>query len=105
MSNKHITGGFRTEDITFKGVRKQHEILKESPEAKVVDTSDVEVPVSLTPEQLIQYYLECIAGTPEQEKRRVFAKTIHLIEENKALKEELHRKIAKEMMEDVKERD
>ena len=44
--------GFRVEDITFKGARRQCEIDNEIEHEEGENTQDVKAPVSLTPEQV-----------------------------------------------------
>jgi len=88
MSNTHVRGGIRNEDITFRNARRQCEILKEVPPEMIVDT-EVQVPVSLTPEQVTRYFLECIKNTQEQDKRRIYAQTIKWISELQEVKSEL----------------
>lgn len=99
MSNVTSTRrGFTTEDITFHGGRRQDAIIKElgmeDPEKK---EEDVEAPKSLTSEQLIDFYKECIKNTSDLDRKRAFTKTIHIIEENEVLKNKLRTYVLKEL--------
>lgn len=81
MSNVTTTqNGFRVEDITFKGMRKQSEIENEIPqnEGKV---SEVNVPVSLTPEQVKAFYEDKTAHTRDMKEKRVYEQTIRWIDD------------------------
>lgn len=90
--------GFVTQDITFHGARHQSEIIKElgldNPD---VSEEDVEAPKSLTSEQLIAFYKECINSTKDLDKKRVYTKTIHMIEENEVMKNKLRTYVLKEL--------
>ena len=97
MSN-HVPGGFVTEDVTFKNARRQSDILKEVESEQIID-NEVEAPISLTPEQLIDYYLKCIQSTGDQSKRRIFAQTIKWIVELQETKKKLKQYKLKEMRE------
>ena len=64
--------GFRVDDITFRGARKQSEIENEI-EKDEVEEVDVKAPVSLTPEQVKDYYKTKIAlAKDSNEKRREY---------------------------------
>ena len=88
--------GFKVEDCTNRNVRQQSEILKEG--AVLSDThSDVEVPVSHTPEQLKNFLNElCVKSTSEKEKS-AFNAIIRLIDERGALKKAEASRMIKEM--------
>ena len=77
------TRGFRTEDITFRNARKQSavedEIRAENPELFEEDL--VEVPVSLTPEQVINFYKQKIDKAVDSNEKRLYSQTIKWINE------------------------
>lgn len=91
MSQKVTTtrGGFTVEDITFKQARRQNEIDKELGVEEETLQEIEEVPVSLTPEQVIDYYEQLISITEETSKKVVFARTIRWIKELQRVKAEL----------------
>ena len=99
MSNTTTTvrGGFRVEDITFNNARQQSEILKEGVIDEEVEKSKVEAPKSLTPEQVKTFYLKKIQNTNDEDEKRVYAKTIHWIDELSETKKELVQYKLKEM--------
>lgn len=90
MSQKGTTtrGGFTVEDITFKHARRQNEIDKELG-VEEETLQEIEVPISLTPEQVIDYYEQLISTTEETSKKVVFARTIRWIKELQRVKAEL----------------
>lgn len=88
---------FRVEDVTFRGARKQSEIDKELGIEPDMTTEDVEVPVSMTPEQIKSFYLKKIQATQDQAQRRVYAQTIKWIDELQSVKAELLQYKAKEI--------
>lgn len=82
MNNTTTTrNGFRVEDITFKNARRQSEILNEIETVEDVAEDDVKAPVSLTPEQVIEFYTEKIKVARDSNERRVYARTINWIKE------------------------
>ena len=81
MSVTTTRNGFRVEDITFKNARRQSEIDKENGVLIPQSDDEVEVPKSVTPEQLISYYEQCIEATEDLQKKRVFSTTIRMIRE------------------------
>lgn len=90
--------GFTTEDITFHGGRRQDAIIKElGMEDPDKTEEDVVAPKSLTNEQLIAFYKESIQNTTDLDKKRVYTKTIHLIEENEVMKNRLRTYVLKEL--------
>ena len=72
--------GFRVDDITFRGARKQSEIENEI-EKDEVEEVDVKAPVSLTPEQVKDYYKTKIALAKDSNEKRVYSQTIRWIDE------------------------
>lgn len=86
----HITStrGFKVEDVTFKHARRQNEIEKELNYETVAET-EVEVPVSLTPEQVIDYYQTLINLSDDTKEKVLFSQTIKWIKELQKVKAEL----------------
>ena len=82
-------GGFRVEDVTFKGARQQSEILKEGVSDVEVNPEKVEVPKSLTPEQVKKYLLKTIQYSNNEDEKRVFAQVIKWIDELSEAKKKL----------------
>ena len=82
------TNGFRTEDITFKGARKQSEIENEIEKPEDEDV-EVKAPVSMTPEQVIEFYKAKIANTSDSNEKRVYSQTIMWIKDLLTTKKEL----------------
>lgn len=90
--SKNITtargGMFRVEDVTFHNARKQSEVAKELGFAE--ETSDkVELPTSLTPEQLIKYYKECADNTNVTKEKVAYSQTSKYLQEYLELKQKL----------------
>ena len=80
MKNMTTTkNGFRVQDITFRGARKQSEIDNETEN----DEEEVEVkaPVSLTPEQVKDYFKTKISVAKDSNEKRVYSQTIKWIDE------------------------
>lgn len=90
--------GFRVEDITFKNARKQSEILNEM-EIEELEEVEVKPPVSLTPEQVKQFYLEKIKVARSTDEKRVYSQTISWIDELLETKKKLFALEAKEASE------
>lgn len=82
-------GGFRVEDVTFKGARQQSEILKEGVSDVEVNPEKVEVPKSLTPEQVKKYLLKSIQSSNSEDEKRVFAQIVKWIDELSEAKKKL----------------
>lgn len=83
------TNGFRTEDITFKNARRQSEIDKEMPQDIESSEGEIQVPVSLTPEQVTAFYLLKIQFAKDSNEKRLYSQTISWIEELQKTKKEL----------------
>lgn len=83
MSRNNVTttqNGFRVEDITFRGARRQCEIDKE---IDMLEESEVEVkaPISLTPEQVKEFYVSKINVARDSNEKRLYSQTIKWINE------------------------
>ena len=79
---------FRVENITYRHARKQSEIENEI-EREEEPVQDVKPPVSLTPEQVIEFYKAKIANTSDSNEKRVYSQTIVWIKELQSTKKEL----------------
>ena len=98
MSRNNVTttqNGFRVEDITFKGARRQCEIDKE---IDTIEESEVEVkaPISLTPEQVKEFYVSKINVARDSNEKRLYSQTIKWIDELLETKKKLFALEAKE---------
>lgn len=89
--------GFRVEDITFKGARKQSAILDEIEPVEIQE-EEVKAPVSLTPEQVKQFYINKIAVARDSNEKRVYAQTISWIDELLETKKKLFALESKEVV-------
>lgn len=107
MSITTTKNGFRVEDVTFKNPRMQSEILNEGVrEDNEEEVNEVEVPTSLTPEQVISFYESKIRATKDTHEIRLYSQTIKWIKEllearskintirERELLEESHRKVS-----------
>lgn len=90
--------GFRVEDVTFRGARRQSEIDNEIDRVEVVQ-EDIKAPVSLTPEQVKDFYTQKIAVARDSNEKRVYAQTINWIDELLETKKKLFTLEAKEVIE------
>ena len=101
MSNNVTTtkNGFRVEDITFRGARRQCEIENEIEHEEDNNSQDVQAPVSLTPEQVKSFYILKIASSKDSNEKRVYAQTIRWIDELLDTKKKLFALEAKEVVE------
>ena len=90
--------GFRTEDITFRGARKQSEILNEIDSNEELDNDNIKAPVSLTPEQVKDFYRQKIAVAKDSNEKRVYSQTISWIDELAETKKKLFALEAKEVV-------
>ena len=79
---------FRVENITYQHARKQSEIENEI-EREEEPVQDVKPPVSLTPEQVIEFYKAKIADTSDSNEKRVYSQTITWIKDLLTTKKEL----------------
>ena len=100
--------GFRVEDVTFRNMRKQSEILSEGvsdTSSNEEDEDTVEVPNSLTPEQIIAYFEQIISNTEDRQKKKVYSQTIRWIKELEEAKVKLKtyrsKELAKQASEDL----
>ena len=99
MPNMTTTkNGFTVEDVTFRGARKQSEILKEIGQEELPE-EDVKAPVSLTPEQVKMFYVAKIVVAKDSNEKRVYAQTIKWIDELLETKKKLFALEAKESSE------
>lgn len=73
--------GFRVEDVTFHGARRQCEIENEIEQPEEVSSKTVKAPVSLTPEQVKSFYKEKIAEARDRNEKRVYSQTIVWVNE------------------------
>ena len=100
MSNVTTTqNGFRVEDITFRGARQQSEILNEIEQNEDNNASDIQAPVSMTPEQVKAFYMLKIANAKDSNEKRVYAQTIRWIDELLETKKKLFTLESKEVVE------
>lgn len=84
----HVPGKHEVIDCTFRGGRKQSDILKEA-DIPIVEEREPEPPASLTHEQLEFFCLQQVASTQNQQKRRVYAEISRIIKEHGEMKKEL----------------
>ena len=97
MSVTTTTKGFRVEDITFRGARRQCEIDNEIEHEEVVE-DNVKAPISLTPEQVKAFYMLKITNARDSNEKRVYAQTIRWIDELLETKKKLFALEAKEVV-------
>lgn len=96
----HVTttkNGIKVEDITFRHARRQSEILNEIEQEEVIE-DDVKAPVSLTPEQVKNFYFAKIASAKDSNEKRVYSQTIKWIDELLETKKKLFALLAKEVV-------
>lgn len=90
--------GFRVEDITFKNARRQCEIDNE-----IDNTEDeegvVKAPISLTPEQVKDFYRTKISLCKDSNEKRLYSQTISWIDELSEVKKKLFALESKEVVE------
>lgn len=100
MKNNVTTtkNGFRVEDVTFRGARRQCEIDNEIEREDGDETSDVQAPVSLTPEQVKDFYMLKIVNSKDSNEKRVYAQTIRWIDDLLETKKKLFALEAKEVV-------
>lgn len=79
---------FRVENVTYQHARKQSEIENEI-EREEEPVQDVKPPVSLTPEQVIEFYKAKIVTTSDSNEKRLYSQTITWIKELQSTKREL----------------
>lgn len=100
MNNVTTTkNGFKVEDITFRGARKQSEIDKELDQNIDSQEEEVKAPVSLTPEQVKSFYTQKISVAKDSNEKRVYSQTIKWIDELLDTKKKLFALEAKEVVE------
>ena len=74
-------GGFRVEDITFRNARQQSDILNEGVEDEFTQKENVEIPKSMTPEQVKTFLLRSIEVASSTDEKRVYSQMIEWIDE------------------------
>lgn len=92
MSAMTTTGHIRVDDVTFRNGRKQSQILQEIAESRGVDVSevgDISIPVSLTPEQVKNFYKEKSEAADNVQEKRIYNQTIQWIDEMLDLKKKV----------------
>lgn len=97
----HVTttrNGFKVEDITFRNARRQSEILNEIEQEEIPE-AEVKAPVSLTPEQVKQFYLDKIKVARDSNEKRVYSQTIAWIDDLLETRKKLFALEAKEASE------
>ena len=72
--------GFRVDDITFRGARRQCEIENDIETEEYVE-EDIKAPVSLTPEQVKTFYKQKISASKDSNEKRLYSQTIQWIDE------------------------
>ena len=88
MGTTTTNSKFPVIDITFKGARKQCEIDNEiGTENKTEE--QIYIPVSYTPEQLVQFYEDKSLKTLNIAEKKVYEKTIELIKDYQTVKKAL----------------
>lgn len=99
MSNRVTTtqNGFRVEDITFRKARRQCEIDNEIDPVEA-EQEEVKAPVSLTPEQVKEFYSQKIAVAKDSNEKRVYSQTIKWIDELSDTKKKLFALESKEVV-------
>lgn len=99
MNNTTTTkNGFKVEDITFRHARRQCEIENEI-ESVEVQEEYVKAPISLTPEQVKDFYTKKIAVSMDSNEKRVYSQTIKWIDELLETKKKLFSLEAKQVVE------
>lgn len=99
MNNVTTTkNGFKVEDITFRGARKQSEIEKELDQNIDSQEEEVKAPVSLTPEQVKSFYTQKISVAKDSNEKRVYSQTIKWIDELAETKKKLFALESKEVV-------
>ena len=74
--------GFRVDDVTFRGVRKQSAIIEElGLNEEYSEEGDVVVPVSLTPEQVTTFLNGKSENTHNMNERRLYQQLVKWVEE------------------------
>lgn len=91
MSSQGTTttkNGFKVYDVTFKNARRQSEIENEI-EKEEHEEVKVTPPVSMTPEQVKDFFKTKIKVVSDSNEKRVYSQTIRWIDELLATKKEL----------------
>lgn len=89
MNNMTTTkNGFTIEDVTYRHMRMQSQI-KDEIEKPEVQEVHVKAPVSVTPEQVVDFYKVKILLAIDSNEKRVYSQTIRWIKELQEVKKEL----------------
>ena len=89
--------GFRVEDVTFKNARRQCEIDNEIDDIED-EEGVVKAPISLTPEQVKDFYKSKIALAKDSNEKRLYSQTINWIDELSEVKKKLFLLESKEVV-------
>ena len=89
--------GFRVEDITFRKARRQCEIENEIDTIEQ-EQDEVKAPLSLTPEQVKEFYKQKIAVSKDSNEKRVYSQTIKWIDDLSETKKKLFALESKEVV-------
>lgn len=81
--------GIRVEDITFRNARRQCEIENEIESDMTTVEGSVQIPVSLTPEQVKSFYEAKREATNNSHEKKVYMQTIKWIDELLVTKKKL----------------
>lgn len=94
-------GMFTVEDVSFHGARRQSEVAKE---LGITDEEqkEVNIPASLTPEQLIRFYEESAEKAVETRAKVAYAQTAKYLKDYIALKQKLMKYQTQEFLESRK---
>ena len=90
--------GFKVEDITFRHARRQSAIENEIEHTELPE-EEVKAPISLTPEQVKDFYTKKIAVSMDSNEKRVYSQTIKWIDELLETKKKLFSLEAKQVVE------
>lgn len=90
MSSNMTTtkNGFTVEDVTYRRMRMQSQIENEIEKPEVQEVH-VKAPVSVTPEQISDFYKVKILQARDSNEKRVYSQTIRWIKELQEVKKEL----------------
>lgn len=96
-NNITTTGNIKVEDITFKHARRQSEIEKEIEDYREENNRVIQVPISMTPEQLLKFYTESLNSTQDHNLKRVYRHTIMCLEDLARYRKEHVARITEEL--------
>lgn len=87
----------RVEDITFHGGRSQSQIVEDlGLDKEIKHEHYIEPPKSLTLEQIRNYYKLSLEATPSMDEKRLFQRTLQILDEYEENKAKLRKYILKE---------